>query len=181
VLLGLNKLWKLNLSENKLVGFAKKLGSDVPFFIYGCPFALAEAKGDEIKPLKELKAVRLWHVLAVPKIKVSTPIIYSAWDRTRGLTKPKYNAKVLTLALRKKDHRLIKRALFNGLEPVTARIYPELKRVRNKLNLLGLQSILMSGSGPAIFGIASSRKEAAFIYQQLKRKKCWRVFLTRTF
>jgi 4-diphosphocytidyl-2-C-methyl-D-erythritol kinase len=32
-LLGLNKLWGLNLSKKRLVSFAKEIGSDVPFFI----------------------------------------------------------------------------------------------------------------------------------------------------
>lgn len=184
VLLGLNKLWKLHLSRVKLVGFAKRIGSDVPFFIYNLPFALGEAKGDEIKPLSSLRGVRLWHVLVVPKIKVSTPMIYKNWDKNReilGLTRPKYNVNILTLALRRKDLAAVNLALFNNLEPITAKIYPELKPIRDKLNLLGLQSILMSGSGPAIMAIASSRKEAVSAYRQLKKDKFWQVFVTRTF
>ncbi len=183
VLLGLNKLWKLNLSREKLAGFAREIGSDVAFFIYDCPFALAEAKGDAIKPLKKLQGTGFWHVLVVPKIKVSTPMIYNAWDKKseiHGLTKPKYNVKILTSALLKKDYPLITQALFNGLEPVTVSIYPELKRIRNELSLLGLQSILMSGSGPAIFAITSSKKEAVSIYRQLEKEKRWRVYFVRT-
>ncbi len=183
VLLGLNKLWKLHLSRAKLVSFAKKIGSDVPFFIYNLPFALGEAKGDEIKPLSSLRGVRLWHVLVVPKIKVSTPMIYKNWDKNReilGLTRPKYNVNMLALALRRKDLAAVNLALFNNLEPITAKIYPELKPIRDKLNLLGLQSILMSGSGPAIMAIASSRKEAVSAYRQLKKDKFWQVFVTRT-
>lgn len=188
-LLGLNKLWKLNLSREKLMGFARKIGSDVAFFIYESPFALAEAKGDAIKPLKKLQGSRFWHILVVPKIKVSTPMIYSAWDKLvknrkkseiHGLTKPEYNVKILTSALLKKEYPLITQALFNGLEPVTISIYPGLKRIRNKLSFLGLQSILMSGSGPAIMAIVPSRKEAVSIYRQLRDKKRWRVYLVQT-
>jgi len=38
----------------------------------------------------------------------------------------------------------------------------------------------MSGSGPAIFGIASSRKEAVSIHQQFEKEKRWRVYLVQT-
>jgi len=183
VLCGLNKLWKLNLSRAKLAGFGRQIGSDVPFFIYDSAFALGEAKGDCIKPLNSLKGIRLWHVLVVPKIKVSTPLIYRKWDKNSsilGLTRPAYNVNILPLALKKKNLALLSSSLFNSLEPVTAGMYPELKKIRVKLALLGLRSILMSGSGPTMFGITSSRKEAVFLYRQLKKKKSWQVFVTRT-
>ncbi|PIU83199.1 MAG: 4-(cytidine 5'-diphospho)-2-C-methyl-D-erythritol kinase, partial [Elusimicrobia bacterium CG06_land_8_20_14_3_00_38_11] len=35
VLKGLNKLWNLKLTKNQLAGIGKKIGADVPFFIYG--------------------------------------------------------------------------------------------------------------------------------------------------
>lgn len=180
VLLGLNKLWKLNLEQNKLVDLAKQIGSDVPFFIYGLPFALAELRGDKISPLKALNKLRLWHILVVPKIKVSTPIIYAEWDRYSKLTRPKYNVKILTLALRKRDFVLLSKALFNSLEGVTLKLYPQAMRVKERLKLLGLKSILMSGSGPAIMGIVSSKKEAIALREQLKGSRFWQPFVTRT-
>ncbi len=189
VLLGLNKLWKLNLRQNRLAAFAGKIGCDVPFFIYNCPFALAEARGDKIKPLKALGKLRLWHILVVPKLKVSTPVIYKGWDKLsaaglRGkarLTIPGYNAKILTSALRKNNPELTAKALFNNLEQVTLKIYPAVRRLKEKLISLGLKSILMSGSGPAVFALVSSRKEALFLSRQLKEgNKSWKIFVSRT-
>jgi 4-diphosphocytidyl-2-C-methyl-D-erythritol kinase len=183
VLCGLNRFWKLNLSRAKLVSLGKKIGSDVPFFIYDCAFALGGAKGDVIKPLSSLKGIKLWHVLVVPKIKVSTPLIYRKWDKNSsnlGLTRPAYNVNILPLALKKKDLALLGSSLFNSLEAVTAKIYPELKKIRAKLGFLGVRSILMSGSGPTMFGITSSRKEAVFLYRRLRKEKFWQVFVTRT-
>lgn len=184
VLMGLNKLWGLNLTQNKLVNFAKRIGCDVPFFIYNCPFAQGEERGDKIKPLKSLNRVRLWHILVVPRIKVSTPLIYKKWDLVRKkvkLTSAKSNVKILLLALQKFDLGLIREALFNSLERITAKLYPEVRRIKEKLKSLNLQSILMSGSGPAIFGIVSSKKEAQSLCRQLKREcQSWQVFVTRT-
>ncbi len=189
VLTGLNKLWELNLTRNNLAGFAAKLGCDVPFFIYNIPFALGEARGDKIKPLKALAKVRLWHILVVPKIEVSTASIYKRWDKysraikkeRAGLTIPKYSVNILNLALKKKDFSLIGDALFNSLGQVTAALYPQINAAKKKLMQLGAKSILMSGSGPAVFGVVSSRKEALFLYRQLKRDSSFcDVFVSRT-
>jgi 4-diphosphocytidyl-2-C-methyl-D-erythritol kinase len=203
VLAGLNKLWKLNLTQDKLAGLARKLGCDVPFFIYNSPFAQGGARGDRIKPLRVLRNVRFWHILVVPKIKVSTASIYKIWDKepktfklapppivrkkdynkklVGGLTKPKYNVNILILALKKNDISLIGGALFNSLELVTARLYPQINAIKEKFIQLGAKSILMSGSGPAVFGIVSSRKEALTLCRQLKSNSSFgEVFVSRT-
>jgi 4-diphosphocytidyl-2-C-methyl-D-erythritol kinase len=191
VLIGLNELWKLKLSRNKLLQLARKIGSDVSFFIYNCSFAKGEARGDRIKPLRVFSNLRLWHILVVPKFRVSTPRIYKKWDKDNktfkltveraGLTRPKYNVKILILALRKNNFFLLGDALFNSLEQVTTKLYPQITRIREKLIQMGVKSILMSGSGPAIFGVVSSRKEALSLCRQLKRNGSFgKVFVTRT-
>jgi len=182
VFLGLNKLWKLNLPKVKLAGLAGSVGCDIPFFIYGEAFAKGDNRGDRIKPLDKLKNLRLWHILIVPKIKVSTPLIYQKWDNFCGLTRPKVNVNILILALRKNGLFSLGSLLFNSLEEITLKLYPEVKRIKQKLASFGLKSILMTGSGPAVFGIVSSRKEAVSLRRRIKREnKSWRVFLTRTF
>lgn len=181
VLLGLNRLWKLRLSRDRLAELAAEIGSDAAFFIYGCRFALGRGRGENIEPLGTLRDLRLWHILVVPKIHVSTPLIYKGWDRLKakkvGLTKPKYNVKILTLALINNDPVGITKALFNSLEPVTFGLYPEVKQVKERLLQLGVNSALMSGSGPAVVGITSSRKEALLLSKQLQQENSsWRVF-----
>ena len=186
VLLGLNELWKLNLSQAELARLAKKIGSDVAFFIYNIPFAKGTRRGEKIEPLKALNNLRLWHILIVPGIKVSTALIYRKWDacqnnELQGLTRSKYNVKILTLALQKKDLGLIGKSLFNSLEQVSIKLYPEIRRIKEWLIHRHMQSILMSGSGPAVFGVVSSRKEAVSLCRQLRRKnRAWRVFVVRT-
>lgn len=172
VLLGLNKLWKLKLKRERLVPLAKEIGADVPFFIYNTPIALGCGRGDIIRPLKELKNRRFWHVLVVPKINVSTPFIYKQWDKEgAGLTKPKYSVKITNLP----------GSLFNSLEAVTSRLYPEVEEIKEQFRDSGLKKILMSGSGPAVFALVSSRKEASRISRQLMmRNISGRVFTVWT-
>jgi 4-diphosphocytidyl-2-C-methyl-D-erythritol kinase len=183
VLVALNKIWGLQLTRKRLVSFARKIGADVPFFIFDTPFAQGENKGDSIRPLEELKRVRLRHIVVVPRFKVSTPLIYKKWDKIpqkARLTIPKSGVKMLTSALRRMDMPLIGKRMFNSLETVTLKVYPEVRNLKERLMRLGMKSILMSGSGPAVFGILSSGKEAASLGRQLGRSKLWQVFVTRT-
>lgn len=201
-LVGLNKLWRLNLKQNKLVQLAKKIGSDVPFFIYDYPFAEGLGRGDNIRPLKARNNLALWHILVVPKFRVLTPVIYKKWDGIpktfkltpldkRGILKNSYltgltrfgcNVKIMALALKKGDLSLLGQTLFNSLEGVSVKLYPRITRIREKLLRMGVKSILMSGSGPAVFGVCSSKKEALSLSRQLKRdNSCgFKIFVTRT-
>jgi 4-diphosphocytidyl-2C-methyl-D-erythritol kinase len=121
----------------------------------------------------------------VPRIKVPTPLIYRKWDalfRQRpGLTRRGSDVKILTLALLKKGLLLGSHALYNSLQEVTTRLYPEINRIRENLKRLGVKSILMSGSGPAVFGIVSGKKEAQALSGKLRRiNRSWKVFAVRT-
>ena len=53
LLRGLNELWGLGLSPEKLQQIAAQLGSDVAFFLHGGT-ALAEGRGEIITPLPAL-------------------------------------------------------------------------------------------------------------------------------
>lgn len=189
-LLGLNRLWRLGLSRKRLVDFAKKLGCDVPFFIYGASFASGVERGDKITPLG-IKA-RLWQVLVVPDIKVSSALIYEKWDENypsgtvkAALTRPSSDAKIIVSKSGKIGSLKTPEGLFNGLQEICCGIYPEVGSIQQRLKALGLESVLMSGSGPAVFGIVSSRKEAQDLCRQLRRDsqardKSWQVFAVRT-
>lgn len=181
VLKALNTLWGLNLSQQSLLEHARQIGSDVAFFIYNTPYASGAGRGERISPLRNFNNLKLWHVLAVPKIMVSTPLIYRKWDEDEKLTKPGLGVKLLYSALRKKSLTFPGDVLFNGLEQVTIALYPEVKRIKNKLLGLGIEAVSMSGSGPAVFGIASTRKEAFKVSTQLKDEDAsWQVFTTCT-
>ncbi|MDD4899013.1 MAG: 4-(cytidine 5'-diphospho)-2-C-methyl-D-erythritol kinase [Candidatus Omnitrophica bacterium] len=184
-LLGLNRLWSLNLSRGQLCKIAQKLGSDVPFFIYNCPFALGEGRGERVRPLRNLSKLRLWHVVAVPRIFVSTARVYAGWDKAKKgqivpLTSAKSNAKLLILNLKNRDLLGVAHLLYNSLEEVTTRFYPDLVRVKKNLQKTGLQAAMMSGSGSAVFALCVSRREALKAYAKLKDKNATFYFFTQT-
>ncbi|MDD2680166.1 MAG: 4-(cytidine 5'-diphospho)-2-C-methyl-D-erythritol kinase [Candidatus Omnitrophica bacterium] len=181
VLLALNKLWKLKLSKSRLAALGVQLGSDVPFFIYNAPFAQGQGRGEKIRPLDKLHKVKLWHILVTPKIHVSTPLVYKEFDAFSGLTKPASNVKIIISKLAKKNPLFKPGLLFNSLEPVTLKLYPEVGRIKAKLKRLGLRNNLMSGSGGAVFAIVASKEEAVRVARRLKKEQAtWRAFAVST-
>jgi len=188
VLLGLNRFWNLNLPETKLAKLGARLGSDVPFFIYQTKFALGSQRGDKIKPLNSLGRLKLWFILVYPNFKVSTPLIYRKFDAYLSagstfsrLTRPSGNVKMLTSELLKNGRRSDLRCLFNSLEPVTSSLYPVVNQVKNALSGMGLDKVMMSGSGPTVFAVCDSCLQAKKIRSKLcKQHKFWEVFVVST-
>lgn len=182
VLAGLNRLWKLNLKIRQLVTLARRIGSDVPFFLYNSSFACATSRGERIKVLR--LPVKLWHVIVVPRVKILSSLIYKKWDESgKGVAMRNHQSiiRILKSALLKKDILLLSKLLFNSLEEVSSAMYPVIRKVRFALSDLGLKAITMSGSGSAVFGLVSSRKEAYAIARQLKTKlDNWDVFVANT-
>ncbi len=181
VLLGLNKYWNLNLSKTKLANLATRIGSDVAFFIYNTKFAEAGGRGEKIKPLAPLERLKLWFILIYPNIKVSTPLIYQKFDHFSQLTIPRGNVKILTSELLKKGKGFNTDCLFNDLEVVTVILYPVVNQVKKALSNIGLEKIMMSGSGPAVFSVCDSYKQAKDLGSKLaEQHKSWQVFITST-
>lgn len=179
VLLGLNRFWKLNLSGKMLARLGAKLGSDVPFFVYGVKFGLGSGRGDKIKPLPALNKIKLWFILIYPKVKVSTPRIYRRFDTFSRLTRPQYNVKILISKLAEKGAQTEQKYFFNSLEPVTSSLYPAVNQVKNAFSGIGLERVMMSGSGPAVFAVCDGFKQAKDLRNKLARKhKTWQVFVT---
>ena len=65
ILLGLNHLWELGLSNNQLVELASELGSDVPFFLQKGT-ALVQGRGERVQRLANAKLG--WIILLSPPI-----------------------------------------------------------------------------------------------------------------
>jgi len=176
VLVGLNKLWKLGLNKEKLRHYAGKIGSDVPFFVTSSSFAIGTGRGEKIKSLSKLGV--LWHILVVPYNNLSTKEIYSSLNLR--LTKNEDNVNMLVRALKNFDLSRLKDCIINDLEDVASKKLPKLLHIKEKLKKLGVGVFCLSGSGPAIFGILKSKKEAEQKARQLKSRNL-QVFVVRTY
>src|SRR5665647_1551974 len=73
VLKGLNVLWDLKLSAYALETLAARLGSDVPFCLWGGT-VLATGRGEKLEPLPDFAGYGV--VLANPSLQISTAWLY---------------------------------------------------------------------------------------------------------
>ena len=169
VLLGLNRHYDYPFSESRLIKMGSVLGADVPFFIFQKP-ALATGIGDELAYFPALKP---YHILLIyPEIKVSTAEVYQ--NLNLGLTKCK---KETTYALLKKSGFRAESHLCNDLETVTIPRFHEIADIKRLLVEQGAEGALMSGSGPAVFGLFKDHETARKAKAALLQHSSWRLFL----
>jgi len=164
-LLALDRLWGLNLSTAKLVRYAKRLGSDVPLFIYNYNFCIGTERGDRIRGVKI--GVKIWHIVVTPRLKVYSGEVFRALKRE--LTKISGNANILTRELRKNDLRKASHFLSNDLEAAIVRVHPQLRIIKNNIKRITGLDVCFSGSGPSIFGLVSTQRQAQAMARKLRQ------------
>jgi 4-diphosphocytidyl-2-C-methyl-D-erythritol kinase len=165
VLLGLNRLWGLGLSQQALAEIGLGLGADVPFFLFGRP-AFAQGIGEQ---LAAYNSRRRWVVVAVPPSPVSTALIFQAPELTRN-SKPLKIADFAQAALNP-----VWDFGRNDLEPVTCGHFPEVAQILQHLKEAAVSeavtpdAVRMSGSGGAVFCTAPSQEKALAILNRMVR------------
>jgi 4-diphosphocytidyl-2-C-methyl-D-erythritol kinase len=170
---GLNRLWELDIPEEELQRLGADLGSDVPFCISGGT-AVARGRGEMLERIPS--PPQCWVVLAKPPINVSTSEIYgklNAGEIKRGPASP-----AIVQAIYGKNFDSLCEGLGNVLEDVTLPLYPEVRHLKECMQRLGADGVLMSGSGPTVFGLVSKEAKVPRIYNGL-RGFCKDVYAVR--
>ena len=175
VLMGLNKLWNLALSPKTLAIYAGRIGSDVPFFLHDCSWAVGTGRGEQIKKLNITS--KLWHILVVPYVKMYTKEVFGRLNLK--LTKEIDNVNILTRSLKKSDFNKVGSLLFNDLESSILQIRPQLHVLKEKLASFPVAGVSFSGSGPSVFGITKSQQQAQQIHAIL-RHRYKQIFVVHT-
>jgi 4-diphosphocytidyl-2-C-methyl-D-erythritol kinase len=152
VLKGLLRLWRQKLSTEKMLKIAERLGSDVPFFIYGGT-AIARGKGEKLEKLNIKKPSNI--LIINPGFGVATEMVYK--NLQFPLTKKQKINRILGLLKAQKPELQWGKGLFNRLEEVVMPRYPEIGRIKDVFKAHGC-SCLMSGSGSTVFGVVPERK-----------------------
>ena len=157
-LLVLNKLWGLNLTEQRLMELGLQLGADVPVFVYGYA-AWAEGVGEK---LERINPPEKWIVVIKPDCHVDTKEIFSVNDLTR-------------------DSKSIKMSDFvegqhqNDCLEVVRKLY---QPVENALHdLAKFSEARLTGTGACVFAQFESKELAQQAYEELNRK--WQVYLVK--
>ncbi|GIQ65138.1 hypothetical protein PACILC2_37060 [Paenibacillus cisolokensis] len=170
---GLNRLWGLHIPEDELCRLGAELGSDVPFCVTGGT-ALATGRGEKLQRIAN--PPQCWVVLAKPPINVSTADVYGKLRASELEYHP--SAADMISAIENQSFNGVCEALGNVLETVTLKLYPEVRQLKESMKRLGADGVLMSGSGPTVFGLVSKEAKLARIYNGL-RGFCKEVYVVR--
>ncbi|ABO48644.1 4-diphosphocytidyl-2-C-methyl-D-erythritol kinase [Desulforamulus reducens MI-1] len=164
---GLNALWGLGLSQEQLRQLATQLGADVPFCLAGGT-AIARGIGEKLTTLEPAPPFGI--ILVKPSFGVSTAEVYQGLRLEHLGKRP--NTEAMVKALKERDLGQVARELANVLESVTLRMHPKLEQIKEILRQIGCTGVLMSGSGPTVFGLTENREKAAELISGLPQAGC---------
>lgn len=177
VLQGLNQIAGGEVSENELMEMAVTLGADVPFFAVNYNAVLAEGIGEIMTPVSSLEDYSF--ILINPDFFLSTAWVFGKLS----LTNEKITSKVPRFQ-KQKGVSLSLADLHNDLENVSCKAYPQIDEMKKSLLEAGATQVLMSGSGPTVFGVfpdpeKSIGSDLQRIVGELRQEYGKKVFLAR--
>lgn len=143
VMLMINQMFELKLSEEKLIAYAAQIGADCAFFIKNTP-CIAEGIGEKLTPFSvDLKDKYL--LLVKPDVEVPTA---NAYKYVQPFEPDDKLVDVLVKPVQEWGD-----GVKNDFEPSVFKQYPELSAVKEELKQMGASYVAMSGSGASLYGI----------------------------
>jgi 4-diphosphocytidyl-2-C-methyl-D-erythritol kinase len=183
VIHALNVLWRRRMRLPEIMELCAQLGSDVPFCAMGqarlnrClprvvredkfASACARARGTGTK-LQPLEGIRLPAVIAKPRHGVSTAEVYRGLDSCTVSERPDNDRLIRNMG--KGDAEMFG-DFINVLECYTLNAYPDVAGLKERLAETDARVVLMSGSGPTVFGLYDRLDQAKAACEQLRRDK----------
>lgn len=175
VLRGMNELYELNLTDERLCELGARLGSDIPFCLMGGTM-LATGRGEVLTRLACLPATYV--VLAKPPVSVSTAWAYKNYDEQGAPVHPDNDKICAEIAAG--NRKAVAKLLCNVLESVTIKKYGVISEYKKMMLEGGAMASMMSGSGPTVFGLTADKATAEKIAARLRENTRANVFVTRT-
>ena len=155
VLVGLNNLFKLELSNQKLSEMASGISSDSAFFVNG-GLQFGTHRGETLEIIQNIKIPK--HILLVhPGIKISTK---EAFGHLKNHLLNENMDINLSQLLRELNNYSFNSKLFkNDFEMYVFETHPEIGAIKLKILDFGAKYASLSGTGSTVFGIFSSKKD----------------------
>lgn len=163
VLVGMNRIFDLKLSQKDLMERGVKLGADVPYCVMRGT-VLAEGIGEILSPLPPMP--KCYILIAKPNINVSTKVVYEKLDSKPIEKHPDIDG--ILAGLEQSDIYKVAASLGNVLEAVTIEDYPIIEDIKDAMKEAGALNAMMSGSGPTVFGIFDDKKVARAAKETIK-------------
>lgn len=177
VLVGLDLLWQLGLTQSELQALGAQLGSDVPFCISGGT-AIATGRGEQIDPLLSLDSfyavLGKYHSQSVStswayqSYRQQFQDTYLAQSSDRTARHAELHSGPLVQALAQGNGQQLGQTLHNDLEKVVLPAYESVAQLKTVMADCGGLGTLMSGSGPTVFTLTDTREAAETLAQQVR-------------
>lgn len=176
-MVGINRLFELNVPMERLMSLGVRIGADVPFCIMRGT-VLAEGIGEVLTPLDKAPSMNI--VIAKPAVNVSTKAVYDKLVLDENTIHPDIDG--IIDAISRNDIRAIASNMGNVLESVTVTEYPVIAYIKETMMNNGALGALMSGSGPTVFGIFENTVIAGKCMEELRKKgDAKQIYLTDSF
>lgn len=174
VLFGMNRLFRLGLTQEELMARGVRLGSDVPYCIMRGT-VLAEGIGEKLSVLPAMPKCTV--LIAKPPVSVSTKVVYEALDAQNIAKHP--NIDGIIEGLERHSLKQVAACMGNVLEDVTIPMHPVIEQIKQEMKDAGALNAMMSGSGPTVFGLFESRAAAREAQRRIREKSLTRqVYVT---
>jgi len=161
----LDQQFNLQISFEKQLDYARRLGSDCAFFILNKP-AYCFEKGDKFEEI-DLNLRGKWIVMVNPGIHISTIEAYAGINPQPGRSDLRNVLKQPVSAW--KDE------VKNDFEATLFPKYPLLQKIKDDLYSSGAEYAAMSGSGSTLYGIYDNEKN---LEKHFSKFKVWQGFLS---
>lgn len=175
-LIGLRRLWRLDISDERLVSIAADVGSDAPFFLVGGT-ARGTGRGERLESLDDVAAPNI--LIVTPRVRVSTRTAFA------GLRAPSLTSQATEriLSVSRNGADLIdplRSELTNDFEQSVFAAYQEIERVKRALLDLGAANAALSGSGASVFAVFDKQETRQAAEKALDHESTWRKFAVST-
>ena len=151
---GVNRLFRLGLSEEELMKRAVQVGADVPYCVMRGT-ALAEGIGEKLTRLPGLPQCNV--LVGKPGINVSTKLAYENLQLDQIQSHPDIDGMISDIE--NQDLHSLTAKMQNVFEPGIISQYPVIQEIKDLMEANGALKAMMSGSGPTVFGIFDDRSK----------------------
>ncbi len=175
-LLGLRRLWNVEISDEELTEIASELGSDVPYFLIGGT-AVGFGRGEQVEPIKEFAHGGV--VVVTPPVAISTSDAY----RRLGmgyLTKSEAEHNLSVCRTTVSDEVEWQKEVVNDFESTAFADHSEIRTAYERLIDLGARAAGLSGSGASVFGYFDNEETRQTAMKALGNEANWRSFAVAT-
>ena len=153
-MVGINRLFKLGLSERELMDRAVNIGADVPYCIMRGT-ALAEGIGEKLTRIAQIPDCFV--LIGKPGISVSTKMAYESLQLDKISSHPDIDGMIRDIE--NGDLLTMTEKMGNVFEPGIIEKYHVIGEIKDLMEDNGALKAMMSGSGPTVFGIFDDREK----------------------